>query len=171
TNLIGVRVLASEIGSEQCGLLHQLVPGAERIAVLVDPSWPITERFVQDVRAAAAGIGKQVDIFSASTSSDIEAVFQRFAQKAADALLVGPSALANNRRVQLVTLTAYHRMPAIYAFRESADVGGLMSYGASIADAHRQVGIYVGRVLKGTKPSDLPVMQSAKFEFVINLNT
>jgi len=170
-NVTGVTMLSSEIGGKQLGLLHQLVPRARRIAALVDPDWPLTEPFVRDVRAAVATIGKEVEIISASTGSDIDTVFASFAQKQADALLVGPSALANNRRVQLVTLAAYHRVPAIYNLRESAEAGGLMSYGASFTDVNRQAGIYAGRILKGTKPGDLPVMQSAKFEFVINLNT
>ena len=170
-NLTGVTMLSSEIGGKQLGLLHQLVPEAGRIAVLIDPHWPYTESFVQDVRAAAAAIGKHVDVLSASTSGDIDAVFAGFAQKPTDALLVGPSALVNNRRVQLVTLAAYHRVPAIYALRESAEAGGLMSYGASFTDVNRQAGVYAGRILKGAKPGDLPVMQSAKFELVINLNT
>ena len=142
-----------------------------RIAALVDPKWPLTEPFVADVRAAALAIKKQVDVLPATTGSELAGVFASFAQKPIDALLIGPSALTNNRRVQIATLAAYHRVPAIYSFRESVDVGGLMSYGASITEAHRQVGIYAARILKGQKPADLPIMQSAKFEFVINLNT
>jgi putative ABC transport system substrate-binding protein len=163
--------LASELGAKQLGLLHELLPGAVRIAVLVDPNWPITEPFVSQVRAAASAIRKQIDVFPATTGSDIDTVFVSFAQKPVDALLVAGSALANNRRVQLATLAAYHRVPAIYPLREFAEAGGLMSYGASITDSHRQAGVYAGRILKGEKPADLPVMQSTKFEFVINLNT
>jgi putative tryptophan/tyrosine transport system substrate-binding protein len=142
-----------------------------RIAALVDPKWPITEPFVADVRAAAAGIRKPIDVLPASSGSDINAVFASFAQKPVDALVVGASALTNSRRVQIATLAAYHRVPAIYTLRECVEVGGLMSYGASITDAQRQAGIYAGRILKGQKPADLPVMQSTKFEFVINLDT
>jgi putative ABC transport system substrate-binding protein len=171
SNVTGVSFMGSKLGAKQLGLLHDLLPGAVRIAVLVDPNWPITEPFVSDVRAGASAIGKQIEILSASTGSDIDTIFASFAQKPVDALLVGPSALTNNRRVQLATLAAYHRVPAIYFLRESAEAGGLMSYGASITDAHRQVGVYAGRILKGEKPADLPVMQSTKFEFVINLNT
>ncbi len=170
-NVTGISFLLSEIGSKQLGLLLELVPGAVRIAALVDPKWPLTEHFVADVRAAALAIKKQVDVLPATTGSELAAVFASFAQRPIDALLVGPSALTNNRRAQIATLAAYHRVPAIYSFRESVDVGGLMSYGASITEAHRQVGIYAARILKGQKPADLPVMQSAKFEFVINLNT
>ena len=151
--------------------MHELLPGAARIAVLVDPNFPITEPFVSDVRAAASAIGKQIEVLYASTGRDIDTVFASLAQKPVDALLVGPGPLFNNRRVQLVTLAAYHRLPAIYSLRESAEVGGLMSYGASLTDAYRQAGVYAGRILKGEKPADLPVMQSTKFEFVINLNT
>jgi putative ABC transport system substrate-binding protein len=170
-NLTGVVFMASELGAKQLGLLRTLLPGAVRIAVLVDPNWPVTEAFLSDVRRAASTMKKEIEVIFVSTGSEIDAAFTNLAQKPVDALLVGPSALANNRRVQLVTLAAYHKVPAIYSFRESAEVGGLMSYGASITDAHRQVGVYTGRVLKGQKPADLPVVLSAKFEFIINLNT
>jgi putative ABC transport system substrate-binding protein len=170
-NVTGISFVASVLGAKQFGLLHELLPRAVRIAVLADPNWPITEPFVADVRTAALAIGKPIDVLHASTGRDLDAAFASLAQKPADALVVGPSALTNNRRVQVVTLAAYHRVPAIYTFRESAEAGGLMSYGANITDAHYQAGIYTGRILKGEKPADLPVMQSAKFEFVINLNT
>ena len=116
-------------------------------------------------------IGKQIDVLEAPTGRDIDTAFARLAQKPIDALLVGPGPLQDSRRVQLVTLAAYHRVPAIYPLREFAEAGGLMSYGTSITDAHRQAGVYTGRILKGEKPADLAVMQSIKFEFVINLNT
>jgi putative ABC transport system substrate-binding protein len=170
-NVTGVSLLSAELGAKQLGLLHELLPGAVRIAVLVDPKFPITERFVSVVRAAASAIGKEIEVLYASTGRDIDTVFASLAQKPVDALLVSPSALNNNRRVQLVTLAAYHRVPAIHSLREFAEAGGLMSYGTSITDAHRQAGVYSGRILKGEKPADLPVMQSTKFEFVINLNT
>ena len=170
-NVTGISFMASALGAKQFGLLHELLPRAVHIAVLTDPNWPITETFVSDVRAAALAIGKSIDVLHASTSRDLDAVFSSLAQKPADALVVGPSALTNNRRVQVVTLAAYHRVPAIYYLRESAEAGGLMSYGANITDAHYQAGIYTCRILKGEKPGDLPVMQSTKFEFVINLNT
>jgi putative ABC transport system substrate-binding protein len=170
-NITGVSFMGSKLGAKQLGLLHDLIPEAARIAVLIDPNWPITESFISDVQAGASAIGKQIEILSASTGSDIDTIFASFAQKPVDALLVGPSGLTNNRRVQLATLAAYHRVPAMYFLRESAEAGGLMSYGASITDAYRQMAIYAGRILKGEKPADLPVMQSTKFEFVINLNT
>jgi putative ABC transport system substrate-binding protein len=170
SNVTGIYFIANDLGGKQLGLLHELSPGAVRIAVLVDPLWPVTEPFVSDVRAAASAIGKQIELY-ASTGRDIDTVIADHAQKQLDALLVGPSALANNRRVQLVTLAAHRRMPAMYPLREYAEAGGLMSYGTSITDAHRRVGIYAGRILKGEKPADLPVMQSINFEFVININT
>jgi putative ABC transport system substrate-binding protein len=170
-NVTGVSFIAVELGAKQLGLLRELRPGAVRIAVLVDPKWPISESFVSEVRTAASAIGQQIEVLNVSTGRDIDTVFASLAQKPVDALLVGPSPLANNRRVQLVTLAAYHRVLAIYFLREFAEIGGLMSYGTSIADANRLAGIYTGRILKGEKPGDLPVMQSTKFEFVINLNT
>jgi ABC-type uncharacterized transport system substrate-binding protein len=170
-NVTGVSFLASETGTKLLGLLLELLPGAKRIAALVDPKWPFTEPFVADVSAAAAAIGKPIDVLPASTGGDIDGVFASFAQKPVDALVVGPSALINARRVQITTLAAYHRVSAIYTLREFIEVGGLMSYGASITDAQRQAGIYACRILKGQKPADLPVMQSTKFEFAINLNT
>jgi ABC-type uncharacterized transport system substrate-binding protein len=170
-NVTGVAFVNAELGAKQLGLLHELQPGAMRVGVLVDPNYAPTQSFVSDVRAAASSIRKQIEVLEAPTGRDIDTVFASLAQKPIDALLVAPSPFLNNRRVQLVTLTAYHRVPAIYSWRESVEVGGLMSYGASITDANRQVGVYTGRILKGEKPVDLPVIQSSKFEFVINLNT
>jgi putative tryptophan/tyrosine transport system substrate-binding protein len=171
SNITGLTFMSSELGAKQLGLLHELLPEARRIAMLVDPNWPITEPFVSDVRAAASATSKELQVLYVSTGNDIHTVFTNFAQKPVDALLVGPSAPNNNRRAQLATLAAYYRLAAIYSFRESAEAGGLMSYGTSITDAHRRVGVYAGRILKGEKPADLPVMQPTKFEFVINLNT
>jgi len=123
------------------------------------------------VRAAASTVGRQIEVFFASTNREVETAFASLAQKRADALLVLPSILFLDRRVQLATLAAHYRVPASYSSRENVEAGGLMSYGASITDRYRQVGIYTGRVLKGDKPVDLPVMQSTRFEFVINLQT
>ena len=170
-NVTGITFVNAELGAKLLGLLHELQPGAVRVAVLVDPNYPLTESFVSDVQAAASSIKKQIEVFEAPTSRDIDLAFARLAQKPTDALLVGPSPLLNNRRVQIVTLAAYGRVPAIYSWREAAEVGGLMSYGTSLSDAYRQAGEYTGRILKGEKPADLPVMQSTKFEFVINLIT
>ena len=171
SNATGVTFLVATLAPKLLGLLHDLLPQAVHIALLVDPNMPITGPFVSDALAAASAIGKQMDVLHASTARDIDAVFARLAQKPVDGLLVGPAVLFNIRRVQLVTLAAYHRVTAIYTLREAAEAGGLMSYGTSFTDAYRQAGIYTGRILKGEKPADLPVMQSSKFEFVINLNT
>src|SRR5260221_9822152 len=146
----------------------RLQPGAVRVAVLVDPNYPLTESFVSDIRAAASSIRKQIEVLEAPTGRDIDAVFASLAQKPVDALLVGPGSLLYNRRVQIVTLAAYHRVPAIYSQREWAEAGGLMSSGTSLSDAYRQAGDYTGRILKGTKPAELPVVQATKFELVIN---
>jgi putative ABC transport system substrate-binding protein len=170
-NITGVGFMSGELGAKQLGLLQRLLPGATRFAVLVEPNFPVTEPFLAEVRAAASTMKKEIEVLSASTGRDIDAAFANLAQKPVDALLVGPGLLNNNRRVQLITLAAYHKVPAIYSFRESAEAGGLMSYGANLTDAHHQLGVYAGRILKGQKPADLPVLQSAKFEFVINLNT
>jgi len=170
-NVTGVTFLIATLAAKQLGLLHDLLPRAARIGVLTDPNMPITDSFVSDVLAAASAIGKQIEVLSASTGNDIDMIFASLAQKSIDALLIGPAILFTNRRVQLVTLAAYYRVPAIYTLREAVEVGGLMSYGTSLADAYRQVGIYTGRILKGEKPADLPVLRSTKFEFVINLNT
>jgi putative ABC transport system substrate-binding protein len=170
-NVTGVFFVNAALGTKQLGLLHELQPGAVRVGVLVDPNFPLTESFVSDVQAAASSIRKQIEVLEAPTGRDIDTAFASLAQKPVDALVVAPSPLLNNRRVQLVTLATYHRVPAIYSWREAAEVGGLMSYGTSLIDAYRQAGVYTGRILKGEKPAELPVMQSTKFEFVINLDT
>jgi len=170
-NVTGVSFVTAELGAKLLGLLHELQPGAVRVGVLVDPNFALTQSFVSDVQAAALSLGKQIEVLEAPTGRDIDTAFARLAQKPIDALLVGPGPLLNNRRVQVTTLAAYHRAPAIYPLRGWAEAGGLMSYGTSITDAYRQAGVYTGRILKGEKPADLPVIQSIKFEFVINLNT
>jgi putative tryptophan/tyrosine transport system substrate-binding protein len=164
-NVTGITFILAELGAKQLGLLHELQPGAVRVAVLVDPNFPLTESFVSDVQAAASSIKKQIEVLEAPTGRDIDMAFARLAQKPTDALLVAPSPFLNNRRVQLVTLAAYHRVPAIYPQRETAEAGGLMSYGTSLSDAYRQAGVYTGRILKGEKPADLPILQPTKFEF------
>jgi ABC-type uncharacterized transport system substrate-binding protein len=170
-NVTGVSFLSASMAAKVLGLLHELLPGAVRVGVLVDPNFPTTEPFVSDIRATASAIGKQIEVLYASTNRDIDTAFASLAQKPIDALLVGPGPFFYDRRLQLVTLAAHHRVPAIYLRRETAEAGGLMSYGTSVTDAHRQIGVYTGRILKGEKPADLPVMQSTKFEFVINLIT
>ena len=147
------------------------MPKATTIAVLVNPNSPDTEAERRDVQAAAQAIGQQLIILDVSSDRDIETAFATFVQRGAGALLVGTGAFLNSHRERIVALAARHALPAIYALREAVVAGGLMSYGTSITDAYRQAGIYAGRILKGEKPADLPVMQSTKFEFVLNLKT
>jgi putative ABC transport system substrate-binding protein len=171
-NLTGINLFANELEAKRLELLHQLVPRATRIAVLVNPAnAKNTEATLRGVEAAARGIGLQIQVLKANTVREIEEAFAAIGQERPDALFVGASAFLNIRRVQLVQLAAFHRLPAIYALREAAEVGGLMSYGPSIVDAFRQCGIYAGRIVKGAKPADLPVMQASKFELIINLPT
>jgi len=170
-NATGVNFLVTELGSKQLGLLHELIPAAARVGLLVNPKFAATERAMRDVTAAAAAIGLQVDVVQASDSREIESVFRTLVHNKADALLVGPDAFFVSRRLQLAILAARHVLPAVYNVREYAEAGGLMSYGTNVRDAYRQIGVYVGRILKGAKPADLPVVQSSKFELVINLPT
>jgi ABC-type uncharacterized transport system substrate-binding protein len=139
--------------------------------VLVDPNATNAESTITDAQAAAAAIGRQIEVLTASSNREIDAAFASLVQKRIEALLVSPHTLFSDRRVQLVTLGVRHAVPTSYSFREFVEAGGLMSYGSSVPDILRQVGIYVGRILKGEKPADLPVMQPTKFEFVINLQT
>jgi putative ABC transport system substrate-binding protein len=170
-NITGVVFFAGVLGAKRLELLRRLVPGATTIGMLVNPKAPDTEAERSDVQAAARAIGQQLLILDASSERDIETAFAAFVQRGAGALLVGTGAFFNTHRTQLVGLAAHHALPASYAWREAVAAGGLMSYGASITDAYRQVGIYTGRILKGERPGDLPVMRSTKFEFVLNLKT
>jgi ABC-type uncharacterized transport system substrate-binding protein len=171
-NLTGFNLFANELEAKRLELLHQLVPGAVRFAVLVNPAnASYTENTLREVEAAARSIGVQVRVLNANTPREIEQVSAAIGQERPDALFVGASPFMSARRVQLVQLSAFHRLPATYSLREAAEAGGLLSYGSSIVDAYRQVGIYAGRILKGTKPADLPVVQSSKFELVINAQT
>ena len=170
-NVTGISSMNAELGAKRLGLLHELLPSAVSFAVLVNPNNRNAEPLTRDAQATASVIGRQIEIFAAGSTRDIDAAFASLLQKRADALLVSPDPLFDSRRVQLVTLAAHHRLPAMYPFRENVEIGGLMSYGSSAADRDRQVGVYTGRVLKGEKPTDLPVLRAAKFEFVINLQT
>jgi putative tryptophan/tyrosine transport system substrate-binding protein len=170
-NLTVVNIFTTELVTKRLELLHELVPGAVRVAVLVDPAYPDTEVMVKDLAAAARAMGLQIQVFNASTSREINAAFASLVRERPDALFVGGEPFLNSRRVQLVNLASRHAVPTTYALRDSAEVGGLMSYGPNIADAFRQVGVYTGRILKGAKPADLPVVQASKFELVINAQT
>jgi putative ABC transport system substrate-binding protein len=170
-NVTGVNFFAGVLGPKRLELLLQLVPKATTIAVLVNPNTIETEAERRDLQAAAQAIGRQLIILDVDSDRDIELAFATFAQRGASALLTGAGAFFNSKRGLLVALAARHGLPAMYAIRETVVAGGLMSYGPSITDAYRQVGIYTGRILKGEKPADLPVVQSSKFEFVINLKT
>jgi ABC-type uncharacterized transport system substrate-binding protein len=171
-NLTGVNFFAVELTAKRLELLRELVPGAARVAVLVNPANPASsEPIVHDAQAAARAMGLQILLLKATSSKEIDAAFASVAHKPPDALLVGTGPGLTTRRVQLVQLAAYYRIPAIYALRGNVEIGGLISYGASLREAYRQVGIYSGRILKGASPSDLPVVQSTRFELVINAQT
>jgi putative tryptophan/tyrosine transport system substrate-binding protein len=168
-NLTGINFLLGELTAKRLGLLRELVPGAARIAVLVNPANATTaETTLRDVAAAARVMGLQIQVLNASTSRDIDAAFATFVRERPDAVFVGLDPFLISRRAQLVNLASRHALPATYPLREFAEAGGLMSYGTNIADAFRQIGVYAGRILKGAKPADLPVVQSTKFELVIN---
>src|SRR5215471_17747296 len=171
-NATGINFFSNEVLAKRLGLLRELVPHAARIAVLLNSADPArSESMLNDVQAAARTLMLQTQVLYASTSREIEAAFATFARERPDALFVGPDGFFNTRRVLLAILAARHAIPTTFGNREYADAGGLMSYGTSLADMHRQVGIYTGRILKGEKPADLPVIRSAKFELVINMQT
>ena len=170
-NVTGVSAMNVELTAKRLGLLHDLLPGAALFAVLVNPNSPFTESAITDLRKAAFSIGRQLEVLTASTNHDINAAFATLVQKRADAVFINGDAFFTSRVVQLATLAVHHRVPAIYSVREFVAVGGLISYGASFADMFRQVGIYTGRILRGEKPADLPVLQATRFELVINAET
>jgi len=169
SNVTGVNFLVAELVAKRMGVLRELVPAATRFGVLVNPSDPRrAETVTRDAQAAARSMERQVHVLEASTIGEIDAAFATFARERTDALFVAPDSFFTSRRVQFAIMAARHAIPATYAVREFAEVGGLMTYGTSLEDMYRQVGIYTGRILKGTKPADLPVVQSSKFELVIN---
>jgi putative ABC transport system substrate-binding protein len=170
-NVTGVNTFLAELGAKQLGVLRELVPTAARIGLLVNPTNENVEGVTKDVTAAGAAIGVQVDVVEASDSPEIEAAFATLVRNRVDALVIGSDAYFAGRRVQLATLTARHAIPAVFNLREFPEVGGLMSYGTSLTETLWQVGIYTGRILKGARPTDLPVTQPTKFELVINLPT
>jgi putative ABC transport system substrate-binding protein len=170
-NVTGVHFFGVVLGEKRLELLRQLVPNATAMGMLVQPNLPNTEVERRVVLAAAQRVGQQLIVVDVTSAREIEAAFATFAQRGGTALLVGGGAFMNRNRERLVALAARHKLPAIYAWREAPAAGGLMSYGTSQSDAYRQAGIYAGRILKGEKPGDLPVIQATKFEFVINLKT
>jgi putative ABC transport system substrate-binding protein len=171
-NLTGINFFVTELTAKRLELLRELVPTATRIAALVNPSNAAnTNVTVKDIETAARAMGLQIEVLGANTSREIDAAFATFVRERPDALFVASSPFFLSRRLQLAQLATRYAIPAVYPFRDYADVGGLISYGASLTDAMRQVGVYSGRILKGTRPADLPVVQSTKFELVINAQT
>jgi putative tryptophan/tyrosine transport system substrate-binding protein len=170
-NITGVSFLNNAIGSKRLGLLRELVPTVATIGFLVEPTNPNSESETSDLLAAAPAIGCKLLVVKASTERDIDAAFARLVQERADAVIVAAQAFFASRQDQLLALAQRHALPAMYDRREAVAAGGLMSYGASLSDAFRQAGIYAGMILKGDKPADLPIMQSARFELTINLKT
>ena len=170
-NATGINFFVGELVAKQLGLLRELVPRALRIAVLINPKYAASLLATADAELAAHAMGLQVRIFNASHSREVNDAFTTIARDRHEALLVGPDTYFVQRRTQLVTLAARHAIPTSYNVRDFVEAGGLMSYGTNVADAYRQVGVYAGRILKGMKPADLPVVQASKFELVINLAT
>jgi putative ABC transport system substrate-binding protein len=170
-NVTGVAYMGGELAAKQLGLLHQLLPEATRFAVLTYPDKAVTAPVVTALQAAASTIGRKIEVLTAGNNGEIDVAFASLAPKRVEALLISPHVLFGNRLVQIVTQSTHHAMPTIYWSRNFPDAGGLMSYGASSGDQYRQVGIYAGRLLKGEKPADLPILRPTKFELVINLQT
>ena len=168
-NLTGINFFSGELGAKRLELLREMVPKAQRVAVLVSPADTMrTQATLRDVHAAAQRMGLQIEVRNANTSYEIDAAFEAIGREPPDALFVGTTPFLNVRLVQLAQRAAFHRLPSTHDSREYAEVGGLMSYGTNIAETYRQVGVYAGRIVKGAKPADLPVVQSSKFELVIN---
>jgi putative ABC transport system substrate-binding protein len=171
-NATGINLLSAEVVTKRLGLLHDLVPKAVRIAVLVNPANPSTaEATLRDIPEAARALGLEIQVLHAGTRREIEAAFATLVRAQADALFVAPDGFFTSRRVQFATLAARHAIPAAFSNRSYPEVGGLMSYGTDTLDYYRQAGVYTGQILKGAKPADMPVLQSTKWEFVINMQT
>jgi putative ABC transport system substrate-binding protein len=170
-NVTGVSLLGSALEAKRLGLLHEITSATASIGALVNPMYPDADVQLRELEEAADAIKRQISIVRASTESEIDAAFTTVAQQGAGALLVAQDPFLSGQRKKLVALAARYKLPAIFAYREFADIGGLISYGTNFADAYRQAGIYVGKILKGAKPVDLPVIQPTKFELVINLKT
>jgi putative ABC transport system substrate-binding protein len=170
-NLTGIVLLTSNLGAKRIGLLRQLLPQVDAVGYLVNPANPDTAAQIKEMEGAAASLNIRLTVANASADRNFEPAFALFIQQRVGAFLAASDPFFNSRREQIVALAARNRLPAIHGTREYAIAGGLMSYGTSVTDAYRRAGIYAGWILKGDKPADLPVMQPAKFEFVINLNT
>ena len=170
-NATGVSFLLAELGAKQLGLLRELVPTATRIGLLVNPNNTTSNAQTSNVVTAASALGVKIDVVSAADSREIETAFATLVRNRADALLIGTDPFLYSRRVQLATLASRHAIPTIYPVRENVEIGGLMSYGTSLTEVYHQLAAYTVRILKGAKPADLPVVQSTKFELVINLPT
>jgi putative tryptophan/tyrosine transport system substrate-binding protein len=171
-NLTGAITMSVELMPKRIGLVNDLLPGATRFAVLINPTNPFgTEPAIADVQAAAVAIGREIEVLKASSNREIDTAFGTLVQKRTDAVVFTPDALFDSRRVQLAILAARYQLPALHWKREFAEVGGLMSYGSNVADVIRQAGTYTGRILKGERPADLPILRPTKFELVINLQT
>jgi putative ABC transport system substrate-binding protein len=170
-NLTGYNGLVNEVGAKGLALLHELVPSTATVGFLENPNNPIFELTTRDVLAAAPVVGLKVQILKASTDRDIDTAFVSLVQARTGALLVGGDLFFNNRIERIIALAAHHAIPTMYSYREFVVAGGLMSYGISLSELYRQVGLYAGRILKGEKPADLPVMQATKIELIINLKT
>ena len=170
-DITGITSMSGELGSKQLGLLHELLPGVTRFAILLNPKNRSTKSLRTEAQVAASANAEQLEVLYAGTSGEIDLAFAQLVERKVHGLLITTDTLFNDRRTQLITLTARYAVPAIFPFRENVEAGGLMSYGPNLPDRDRQVGIYVGRILKGEKPSDLPIVRATKFEFVINKQT
>jgi ABC-type uncharacterized transport system substrate-binding protein len=170
-NVTGLSIMSVELGAKRLGLLQELIPRALRIAALINPNSSIAEPLIREAQAGASAIGRQVEVVYASTDRDIDAAFASFEQKRVDAVFISSDQFFTSHRAQFAALAMHYRVPAIYSYRAFAEVGGLMSYGPSLPDQFYQLGVYTGRILKGEKPADLPVVRPTKFELVINLKT
>jgi len=170
-NVTGVSSMNQEIAAKQLELICELLPGAMRFAALVNPANPTAEAQSKNMQASALALGRQIEVVTAGTNRDIDAAFATLAQRRVEGAVVTGDPLFASRRIQLIALAMRHAVPTIYPWRETAEVGGLMSYGSDVADLFRQAGVYTGRVLKGEKPADLPVARATKFELIINLQT
>jgi putative tryptophan/tyrosine transport system substrate-binding protein len=170
-NATGIYYISLALGEKRLGLLHELIPGLDRVAALINPNSPLADAAIKDLQVAASAIGMRIDVLHARNKSEIDVALESLVQTPLRAFIVSTDPVFTNRRVQLVLLAARYSIPAIYTSREFVEAGGLMSYGTSLPDVMRTAGAYVGHILNGAKPADLPVMEPTKFELLINLQT